>query len=1018
MFRIASRPVARRVSVTRQLSWTMGGLIVALLLLLVALGYGAMSWAASRLAPILARQTAELRAEAGAAIFLQAQNSVLRLQEELLLRLEQQDPGEARRRFDALFAPGWDGLWRLRREWVDTESAPTMYLRPGARGPSDSARLRAVVSYQLLREQGPALVPPFFSAYMDFVEDGLMVYARGRDWGGAARADASNAHYPTMIGSRPENNPQRRLFWTPVYFDQQAQAWLVSVIQPLDWRGAWVGTVGHDIAVQTLLDAVRARSAEGGLQMILSADGQLIAHPELQNPIVQADGQLAVHQLGDPLLAKVQALIAAEEARGGATSGARRIGATDGADGHEAYWVAWSRIKGPDWCWVQLLPQSQVDLVLRWGAAVAFLIGLLGLLPALWIMRVLIRRIVSRPLQRLTVAVDELGQGLMPAPIALSGADELGRLARAFDGMVLELRAGEAARRRYLTRLEEEHARLLALLGAMDLGILFVTADNQIQYCNGTFLRIWQMDESANLVGRPAGEVLSDSAVEIVQPTHFSSHLHELLGTREASASYEIATGDGRVIVQTAYPVRDAEGRFIGQLWIHADVTRERQTAEQLVYLAERDALTGLYNRRRFEDELGRFIQESQRRQRHGALLFFDLDEFKHINDTFGHRAGDAVLIRVASEVGALTRRNELLCRLGGDEFAVLMPDARQEEAEHLAERIVRAIALIPFRIDGQNLRLTSSLGIALYSQGSLSAEELVAHADTAMYQAKESGKNAWKLYLPGRDTSRKMITRLGWNDRIARALEQGLFRLHYQGVYHAGDGAISHLEVLIRMVDLDDATQLVMPGQFIPYAEKSGKIVDIDRWVIRASVEQLAANPAMPPLAVNISGRSFDQTSFPHYIAEMLSMHGVEPRRLLVELTETSAVSDLQDAECFIAALRQTGCQTCLDDFGAGFASFAYLKHLKVDLLKIDGLFIRDLPKDSDNQVFVRAIVDVARALGKRTVAEFVEDEQTLAMVCALGVDLVQGYHLDRPQADHPALARAPQAQSASDPV
>jgi EAL domain-containing protein (putative c-di-GMP-specific phosphodiesterase class I) len=149
-----------------------------------------------------------------------------------------------------------------------------------------------------------------------------------------------------------------------------------------------------------------------------------------------------------------------------------------------------------------------------------------------------------------------------------------------------------------------------------------------------------------------------------------------------------------------------------------------------------------------------------------------------------------------------------------------------------------------------------------------------------------------------------------------------------------------------------------------------------------------------------------------------MLNMHGVAPRRLLVELTETSAVSDLQDAECFIEALRQTGCQTCLDDFGAGFASFAYLKHLKVDLLKIDGLFIRDLPKDSDNQVFVRAIVDVARALGKRTVAEFVEDAQTLAMVSALGVDLVQGYHLDRPQADHPALAPALQSHRASDPV
>jgi diguanylate cyclase (GGDEF)-like protein len=991
----------------------MGGLIVALLLALVVLGYGAINWATARWVPIQARQTAELRAEAGAAIFRQAEDSVRRLQQDLLRRLEQQDPGEARRRFDALFAPSPDGVWRLRPAQLDTDNAPTLYLRPGPQGPSDSVRQRAVVSYQLLRERGPALVPPFFSAYMDFVENGLMVYARGRDWGGAAQADTTNAHYPTMTGSRPEHNPQRSLFWTPVYFDQQVQSWMVSVIQPLDWRGRWVGTVGLDIEVQTLIDTVRARSAEGGLQMILSADGQLIAHPDLQQHIAQAEGQLAVTSLGDPLLTAVHELIRAEEARGGTGSGVRHLRAAGrtagGAEGHGAYWVAWSRIEGPDWRWVQLLPQSEVDQVLRGGAAVAFLIGLLGLLPALWIMRVLIRRIVSTPLQRLTAAVDELGQGRMPAPISLNRPDELGRLARAFNGLVLELQTGEAARHRYLTGLEEEHARLLALLGAMDLGILFVTADKQVQYCNPTFLRIWRMDENANLVGRAVDEVLSESGVEIAQSGHFFSHLQEVLGTHDASAHYEITTGDERIIVQTTYPVCDAEARFIGQLLIYEDVTRERQTAEQLLYLAERDALTGLYNRRRFEDELGRFIQESQRRKRQGALLFFDLDEFKHINDTFGHRAGDAVLIRVAAEVGALTRRTELFCRLGGDEFAVLMPDARREEAEHLAERIVRAIGQLPFRLDGQNLRVTSSLGIALYPEHAANAEELVAHADVAMYQAKESGKNGWKLYLPGSDTSRGMIARLGWNDRIARALEQGLFRLYYQGVYHTGSGALSHLEVLVRMVDQDDPAQIIMPGQFIAYAEKSGKIVDIDRWVVRASIEQLAANPAMPPLAVNISGRSFDQASFPGYISEMLKMHGVAPERLLVELTETSAVSDLQDAECFIAALKQTGCQTCLDDFGAGFASFAYLKHLKVDLLKIDGQFIRDLPKDSDNQIFVRAIVDVARALGKRTVAEFVEDPQALEMVRALGVDLAQGYHLDRPRPDHPALTHTP---------
>lgn len=569
---------------------------------------------------------------------------------------------------------------------------------------------------------------------------------------------------------------------------------------------------------------------------------------------------------------------------------------------------------------------------------------------------------------------------------------------------LVDLKVADESRRHHLASLEEERARLVALLGAMNLGILFVNSDNEVKYFNPTFLRIWMISDEIELVGKSANEVLAYSSNQLSRPDHFSRHLLEVLETHEMSSSFEIALSDGRVVTQLSYPVRDADGRFIGRLWIYEDVTRERQTAEQLIYLAERDALTGLFNRRRFEDELARFLKESDRHRRQGALLFFDLDEFKYINDTFGHRAGDSVLIRVAGEVGALTRKNEVFSRLGGDEFGVLMPDASEEDAIHLAERIVRAVSQIPLRLEGQNLRLTTSLGIAHHPKNATSAEELVAHADAAMYQAKEAGKNAWSVYRPERDASREMIARLSWNDRIARAFEKDLWRLHFQGVYHAGSGELSHLEVLIRLVDETDTSRIIMPGHFIPYAEKNGKILDIDRWVLRESIALLARRPQMPPLAVNISGRSFDQPTLPHFIGEELQRQGVAPARLLVELTETSAVSDLQDAERFIEALRRTGCGTCLDDFGTGFASFAYLKHLKADLLKIDGLFIRDLPNDRDNQVFVKSIVDVARGLGKRTVAEFVENEESLAMLRVFGVDMVQGYHLDKPQEHHPA--------------
>jgi PAS domain S-box/diguanylate cyclase (GGDEF) domain len=619
---------------------------------------------------------------------------------------------------------------------------------------------------------------------------------------------------------------------------------------------------------------------------------------------------------------------------------------------------------------------------------------------------------LTRHLGILTRASESVAAGDFDVDLPVQTQDEVGQLTATFNAMAGAIRSriealqlSEEKQHQYLLDSQQEHARLTALLSAMNVGILFVSANDRVLYHNPAFLRIWIINEKEDLVGKPVSQVLDHSANILARPDHFSKHLLRVAGTHEVSETFEIHMADGRVVTQLTYPVRDADGRFIGRMWIYEDVTRERQTAEQLVYLAERDSLTGLFNRHRFQEELERMLAEADRRRSTCALLFFDLDEFKYINDTFGHRAGDTVLIRIAGEVGTLVRRNEVLSRLGGDEFAVLLQDVDETEVAGFAERVVRAVAQIPFSFEGQNLRLTSSVGIALYPHHANNTEDLIAHADTAMYQAKESGKNTWRLYRPDLDSSRAMVNRLSWNDRLSRALENDLLQLHFQGVYRAGDHSLSHLEALVRMADEDDPSRLIMPGHFIPFAEKSGKIQDIDRWVIGASIETLASSPDIPPIAVNISGRSFDDPTLPRYIAERLAHHQVKPYRLLVELTETSAVTDMHDAQRFIESLHQTGCTVCLDDFGTGFSSFAYLKHLDADILKIDGLFIRNLPNDHDNQVFVKAIVDVARGMNKITVAEFVEDEDILAMLKNFGVDLVQGYHLDTPRADHPAL-------------
>ena len=574
-------------------------------------------------------------------------------------------------------------------------------------------------------------------------------------------------------------------------------------------------------------------------------------------------------------------------------------------------------------------------------------------------------------------------------------------LARSLD----ELRVSETRQRELAALARREQSRMATLLSGMSIGILFEDRDNRVEYVNPAFRNMWAIEEDVELVGRPTRDVLDHSTHRFARPDHASKHILHVLDTHEISERFEIDLYDGRILTQLSYPVSDTDGRAIGRLWIYEDITHERQTAQQLIYLAEHDALTGLYNRHRFQEHLERMISSSGRSGARFGLLYFDLDDFKTINDTFGHRAGDTVLVRAAGEVASLVRGGELFARLGGDEFAVLVEMTRGDEPIQLAERIVHAISAIPFRFRGSNLRLTTSIGIALFPGHGDNAEDLVAHADTAMYQAKDAGKNTWAIYDASRNVAEAMLERMTWSSRIAHALEQDGLELHFQGIFHTRDGSLSHFEALVRMKDPTHPDRLIMPGQFIPIAEKNGQIIEIDRWVIRQSIAVLAGNPDLTALAVNVSGRSFDEPGLPHYIQHQLVHFGVEPHRLIIELTETAAVSEMQDAQRFIEALQQTGCLICLDDFGSGFSTFAYLKYLGAQILKIDGMFIRDLPNNRDNQAFVKAMIDVARGLDKITVAEFVEDAATLDMLRDFGVDMAQGYHLHRPSVQLPGI-------------
>ena len=419
------------------------------------------------------------------------------------------------------------------------------------------------------------------------------------------------------------------------------------------------------------------------------------------------------------------------------------------------------------------------------------------------------------------------------------------------------------------------------------------------------------------------------------------------------------------------------------------------EAEHNLVWLADHDPLTNLYNRRRFQEVFDRMLALSIRYQRTGALLFFDLDQFKYVNDLSGHQAGDALLLLVASSLRDAVRHSDVLARLGGDEFALVLPEGGAEEAIYMANKLLHDLKQVDFSSNGRVHKVSCSIGITLFPDHGSELNELLANADMAMYQAKEAGGQRWHLYSPDEQAKELLATRAKWRERITRALIDDAFELHYQPIYDIRAKRVTRYETLVRM--RDNAGNLIFPDNFIPVAEQSGQIHEIDRWVIRESIDRVRSHRGLS-LSVNLSGRVLDDPSLLQWFHDELAQSGIDPADLIVEITETAAVANVQDAISFMRKIKALGCRFALDDFGSGFASFAYLRQLPVDIVKIDGAFIQHLPHSTEDQLFVKALTDVAKGLGKTTVAEFVEDAETLTLLESFGVDFAQGYHIGRP--------------------
>ena len=599
------------------------------------------------------------------------------------------------------------------------------------------------------------------------------------------------------------------------------------------------------------------------------------------------------------------------------------------------------------------------------------------------------RNTLTRPIKQLADATRAIAAGDMNVKVSVTTQDELGELAQSFNEMLSRLGASYSEITRSQQRFHDFAASSSDWLWETD-------AQGRFSYVSPGIIDTLTF-QPEELVGRSLVEVFAQDNVARIMGLLCGAH-----GAPQVFKDVEIwvsaREGQPRCLSMNGIPVFDGDA-FQGFRGTCKDVTAAKHDEEKLVYLANQDHLTGLANRRSFMEDLEREVRRSERRQHQGALLLLDIDHFKLINDTAGHAAGDDVIVQVAALLRRLARNEDLIARLSGDEFALSFPDISTDQALARGQQILAQLALLKPRDGGKARNITASIGVVVFPEHGVEIVELLAKADTAMYTAKSNGRNQVHLYSEGDRALERMGSQLTWKERIHQALEDNLFLLAYQPIVATSGGSAQRFEVLVRM--LDHNGKLHMPGNFIPTAEQFGLIREVDKVIVRKAIRELARLPAQgEPIgfSINLSGLSIGEPAMLDLIGQEIATNNLDPARLTFEVTETAACENMARAIDFINGVRALGCRIALDDFGVGFSSFSYLKHIRVDMIKIDGSFIRNIHTSREDQLFVKALVDVAKGMGISTTAEFVESAEVLEKVRSLGVAYAQGYFVGRP--------------------
>lgn len=461
------------------------------------------------------------------------------------------------------------------------------------------------------------------------------------------------------------------------------------------------------------------------------------------------------------------------------------------------------------------------------------------------------------------------------------------------------------------------------------------------------------------------------------------------------------------------------EGAVIGHVLVMRNISHERRLSEKLAYQANHDALTGCYNRYYFEQKLAGLIDEMSFSDSRHTLCYMDLDQFKIINDTCGHRAGDRLLVELTEHLGSIIREQDILSRLGGDEFGLILTDVDPDLAQTISNRLFKLFQGFIFRHEEKSFAVRASIGVVNMDSSSSNLKDVMAAADIACYAAKDAGRNSMYVYSPDDDAVKERTSELSWLPRLQNALQNDEFVLHMQPLAFIGPApsgsppdrstSSQHFEFLLRLRNAD-GTEFT-PWQFIRAAERYDLMRQIDRWVIRTALRtasELSGGPAGNcSYSINLSGHSTADPTLASYIVEQFDHYKVDPGRIWFEVTETAAISHFSIAIDLFNSIRELGCLIALDDFGSGLSSFGYLKSLPIDIIKIDRQYIQDIVTNKFDRHMVMAIQQLSQTMGVRIVAEFVENQEILDELTHIGIDYAQGFHIGKPATIEETMTR-----------